>query len=76
MIKWKKCNINTARKNFESGLDVAVKPCKMRFETAAVVNINDKNFEFKDFNSFKNAFIYYNCSNETGKTLQYYIKEE
>ncbi len=62
----------TAKKLYNKGMVVYTIPCKLNPYNPFW------NFMFRicgDFDNFVNACTWYNCNNETGTYLHYYIKE-
>ena len=68
----RKITKRTARKLYNNGMVVYTIPCKLNpYNTLW-------NFLFKingDFDNYVNACEWYNCNNETGNYLHYYVKE-
>ena len=80
-------SITTAKKLFEAGAKIRMVPHKINpnniwglcadikkidsVPLEAIYNIN----HYNDFNRIINDFSYYNCSNETGLYLHFYLLE-
>ena len=62
-----------ARKLYNAGYEVALMPCKLRFDNGWVSPfiIKDDN---ETFSHKINDFTYYNCNSETGYYPHYYVK--
>lgn len=80
-MEYKKININTARKLYNEGRKIIVKTSKMRIEPTMwttpmelVKKEREEQLNEVDFDKNINVYRFYNCSNELGKTLQYYIE--
>ena len=78
---WKKINKRQALKLFEAGQDVYVLPNKANpyspWIEPALVNLaaqieSDLSFAF---DMFCNSYRYYNCNNELGNSLAYYVEK-
>lgn len=80
-MEYKKININKARRLYNEGKKIIVKTSKMRIEptmwTTPMELVKKEREEEKneiDFDKNINVYAYYNCNNEMGRTLQYYIE--
>ena len=73
----KRINKYKARKAYYNGLDVLFIPCRMNpLNRAFNLGIwENKNLDgqYSDFTALYNAYSYYNCNNETGKYIAFYI---
>lgn len=76
----KRINKTLAWRLYDAGYDVYACPCKMNPEShfwpVGVWGNKKKGGDFRDFITFWNCFTYYNCNNETGYYLSYYIKKD
>ena len=81
-MEYKKININKARRLYNEGRKIIVKPCKMPIEetmwSSPMELVKKERKEFNneiDFDKNINVYKFYNCNSEMGRTLQYYIIE-
>lgn len=65
-----------AKKMYNEGHAIMIIPCKIRTDSilASWVSKPDNDSE-ATFEKLCDAIFYYNCSPETGMTLNYYVKE-
>lgn len=68
-------NKSAARKLYNQGKTFWMTACNMRPECGILINSAHREYD-EDFNKLVNAFIYYNCNNETGRYPRYYIDGE
>lgn len=65
-----------AHKMYDNGEEIMIIPCKVRpngmLASWTTKPVDDPD---ADFDKLCNAIFYYNCSPETGMTLNYYAKE-
>lgn len=65
-----------AKKMYDNGEEIMIIPCKVRpngmLASWTTKPVDDPD---ADFDKLCNAIFYYNCSPETGMTLNYYAKE-
>ena len=64
-----------ARKMYNNGEEIMVIPSRIRPNSILASWIRKPENESGDFEKLCNAVFYYNCSPETGMTLNYYAKE-
>lgn len=64
-----------ARKMYNEGSEVMIIPSRIRPNSILASWIRKPENEDGDFEKLCNAVFYYNCSPETGMTLNYYAKE-
>ena len=65
-----------ARKMYNNGEEIMIVPCKVRPNgMLASWTTKPADDPSADFDKLCNAIFYYNCSPETGMTLNYYAKE-
>ena len=65
-----------ARKMYNNGEEILIVPCKVRPNgMLASWTTKPADDPSADFDKLCNAIFYYNCSPETGMTLNYYAKE-
>ena len=76
---YRRINKSVARRLYNAGEDVLFCPCKMRPLSTWGLGIieNKDNWGNKDipFDTLVDNYIWYNCGNETGKYVAFYIKE-
>ena len=73
----KKITKATARKLYNEGKEFWITACNMRPE--AGILIGSTSFERMadiPFDTMVNSFAYYNCDNERGKYIHFFVKEE
>lgn len=68
-------NKTVARKLYNEGKTFWMTACNMRPECGILINSAHREYD-EDFNKLVNAFVYYNCNNETGRYPRYYIDGE
>lgn len=75
MVDYKRINKATARKVHKAGNTFLVIPCKLNpaNQFFAMGSVIDKAM-FPDFDKVCNVMEYYNCTNETGRYLAFYIE--
>lgn len=76
-MRYTKINKAVARKLYTEEKPFIIVPCNILIQYG--LEINKYSFEQMagvSFDSMVNAFIYYNCSNETGRYPHFYIREE
>lgn len=65
---------------YDLGLDVLFIPCKLNPENNFYnLGIWENIFldgQYNSFSALENAFTFYNCNNETGKYIAFYVKRE
>lgn len=67
-------NKTVARKLYNLGFDVGLCPCKANPETPwGLIGKFNRNGYYDCFDSLVNAFTWYNCNNELGKYVAYYV---
>lgn len=72
----KKINKSQARKAWNNGKLFWITACNMRPEYGILIDPMRIAVNFDgDFDKMVNDFIYYNCSNETGRYPAYYIAD-
>lgn len=81
----KKCmiqqiNKTAAKKYFEAGKEIFLQSSKMPFDSfwQSACNIKKEkieNYYNSSFEAFCNDYTYYNCDNERGKYIHFFIKE-
>ena len=64
---------DVAKRHFNAGTAVFAMPWKMRLGNMWTSPMLADHEEFKSFEEFENSCTYYNCNNETGKYLAWYI---
>lgn len=73
----KKITKSAAKKAYNDGKTIFLIASKMRLNSpwSSPMSYNSKTMkDVSSFDSLVNSFSYYNCSNETGKTVHFYIK--
>ena len=55
-------------------IDFFALPCKANIKSPWIEFFNTQVVDFKEFENFMNGCSYYNCNNEMGNYLHYYIK--
>ena len=65
----------TARKVYNSGKRVFLIQDRMRFDNAWQSPFPIFNASGRDFDMWVNEFVYYNCNNEQGRTVKYFVAE-
>ena len=72
-----KINKNKAERLFKEGKKITLVPCKLRIGAPwhPESRIKRTGEAYCNFQSVVNAFIYYNCSSETGYYPHYYIEQ-
>ena len=77
-MEFKKCNITKARNLYNKGVTIYLVPSKVHTDFKATwVKPYGISFSYKteDFDIIVNAFRYYNCNNELGNRVHFYIYE-
>lgn len=81
---WRHCTIkqvnkNTAKKFYESGKVVFFQSSNMQFNSvwqhACPIEKKYKSL-YETFETICNDFAYYNCDNERGKYIKFYVEEK
>lgn len=73
---YNRINKSVARRLFAEGKSFWITACNMRPECGLLINAGTYNRgDWKDFETFLNSFIYYNCNNECGRYPAYYTEE-
>lgn len=71
----RKVNVNTARKMFDAENTVYLLPNKVRLGSVWIQPCAIDNKCEESFDSHVNAYRYYNCNNEVGNSVAYYVSE-
>lgn len=76
---YKRVTKKTAIKAFLQGKNLYILPCKARLDSIwfspYLITKNDDCKTVEDLEKLFNSFIYYNCNNELGKYISYYIEK-
>lgn len=76
--KWHRVNKRVARKEFDAGGVVHLTASKVRPDNDLIgvydISTPCNPDQFDTFDNYVNSFKYYNCSNETGKNVNYFIE--
>ena len=79
-IKHFRVTKTVALKKYLNGQEIIVAPCKMNPSTMwcnySTISNPNRVAGREDFEKVLNAIRYYNCNNETGRYLSYYIRSE
>jgi len=75
-IKFDMVNKTKAKRLFNEGKDVWILPSNMRIDNIWIqpALLNKKNGV--DFDTLVNGYMYYNCNNETGKNVHYFVESQ
>lgn len=69
----------TAKKLYEQGKNVFFIPCKLspynKVWNLGIWQNKNLNGQYKDFETLYNSYCYYNCTNETGTYIHFYIEQ-
>lgn len=63
-------------KSHMSGFKMRIQPYEVELQKSDLENKYAGNNDLTYFESIVNNFAYYNCTNETGNRVHYYIKEQ
>ena len=72
----KQINVRTAKKLFENGKELYLIPSNMVFDSLWYhpMSVKKETAHTENFDHIINEFSYYNCDNERGKYIQYFVR--
>lgn len=72
----KQINVRTAKKLFENGKELYLIPSNMTFDSVWYhpMSVKKETAHTENFDHIINEFTYYNCDNERGKYIQYFVR--
>lgn len=72
----KQINVKTAKNLFDNGKELFLKPSNLIFDSVLFrpMNLQKVGFNDRPFENVVNEFMYYNCDNERGKYIQYFVR--